>query len=130
MTLQMNSKDIIIYHFSAQNYSSYTFSIGESFYTFSIGDNMMIRSSYRSGHRRKCRRCSLGTHCPKYRGPGRRTPHLDSQNFPRPGPGNRNSDRTRTFLVCSCNNIKKKPYLLPSCFILNILKLLNIKQLK
>lgn len=43
MTLQMNSKDIIIYHFSAQNYSSYTFSIGESFYTFSIGDNMMIR---------------------------------------------------------------------------------------
>ena len=103
----------------------------DCFHTFNIVDIIDdLRSSYRSGHRRKCRRCTLGTHCPKYRGPGRRTPHLDSQNSPRPGPGNRNSDRTRTFLVCSCNNIKeKKSYLLPR-FILNILKLLNIKQLK
>lgn len=80
----------------------------DSFYIFNINDTILdLISSYRSGRRRKCTRCSLGTHCPKYRGPGRRTPHLDSRNFPRPGPGNRNSDRTRTFLVCSCNNIKQ-----------------------
>ena len=63
--------------------------------------------SHRFDRRRKCRRCNLGTHCPKCRDPGRRTPHLDSRSFPRPGPGNRNNDRTRRFSACSCNNTKR-----------------------